>query len=111
MLQTKTYNEHDVVTIKLVSGEEVIGYFVSEDAAEIILRKPVVPVPTDDGAGIALAPFLMSVDYLQNGDGQIPYNRTTVITDMLTGDGFKNVYVQTVSGVDLSASTKPGLIM
>jgi hypothetical protein len=111
MLQTTSYKQGDVLTVKLVSGEEVIGYFVSKDADEIILRKPVVPVPTDDGAGIALAPFLMSSDYLQTGNGQMPFNRATVITDMLTGDGFKNVYVQTVSGVALSVSDKPGLII
>jgi hypothetical protein len=111
MLQTKMYDEHDVITIKLTSGEEVIGYFVSKDADEIILRKPVVPVPTGDGNGMALAPFLMSSDYMTAGSGKVPFNRATVITDMLTNDGFKNAYIQTVSSVDLSASTKPGLII
>ena len=107
----KSHNQYDIVTLKLTSGEEVIGYFVSNHASGITLRKPVVPVPTADGTGMMLAPYLMSSDYLQTGDGELKFNNTTIITSTTTGTAFAQVYIQQVSGIDTSASDKPGLIL
>lgn len=106
----KTLKSNDVVTIKLVSGEEVIGYYVGEDAEGVTLRKPVVPVPTGQGS-VGLAPFIMSSDYLQGGNPEIKFNKTTVITTVRTHKQFSDAYTQQVSGIDLSPSSKlPGLI-
>ncbi len=107
MLVTRAVN--DVVTIKLVSGEEVIGYYVSEDDAGIVLRKPVVPVPTGQGQ-IGLAPFIMSSDYLTGGNPEIKFNKLAVITTVNTTKQFKDAYTAQVSGLDLSPGKKPGLI-
>jgi hypothetical protein len=108
MLQ-QTHATHDVVTIKLVSGEEVIGYFVSSTTNDIILRKPVVPVPTADGK-VGLAPYIMSSDYLQTGSGELGFNRQAVITITPTSQAFKTVYVAQVSGIDLPPNKPSGLI-
>lgn len=109
MLQTHKAN--DVVTVKLVSGEEVIGYYVAEDAEGITLRKPVVPVPTGQQS-MGLAPFVMSSDYLQpGGNPEIRFNKTTVITTVKTQKQFTDAYTQQVSGLDMSASKTPGLIV
>jgi hypothetical protein len=107
MLQTNKKN--DVVTLKLVSGEEIIGHFVSNDINGITLRKPVVPVPTSNG-NMGLAPFIMSSDYLNSGDGEITFNHTTVITTITTGTQFKSAYARQVSGFDLVPSHGTGLI-
>lgn len=107
MLKT-TYKANDVVTIKLVSGEEVIGYYVQEDAAGITLRKPVVPVPTGQQS-MGLAPFVMSGEYLNGGNPEITFNKTTVIAVVPTGKQFKDPYTQQMSGLALSPSV-PGLI-
>jgi hypothetical protein len=100
---------NDVITIKLVSGEEVIGYYVSDDANNIVLRKPVVPVPTGQGQ-IGLAPYIMSSDYLTGGNPEISFNKLTVITEVSTTKQFKDAYTAQVSGLDLSPASKPGLI-
>lgn len=104
-----TNKANDVVTLKLVSGEEVIGYFVNADANEVTLRKPVVPVPTGEGT-MALAPFIMSSDYLKDGKAELGFNKSTVITVVDTSQQFKDVYTKQVSGLDLSQSKTPGLI-
>jgi hypothetical protein len=103
-----THKANDVVTVKLVSGEEVIGYYVQEDAGGVTLRKPVVPVPTGQQS-MGLAPFVMSSDYLLGGDPEIKFNKVTVITVVKTAQQFKDVYTQQVSGLNLSTA-KPGLI-
>lgn len=107
MLTTRKVN--DVITIKLLTGEEVIGYYVSDDANSIVLRKPVVPVPTGQGQ-IGLAPYIMSSDYLNGGNAEIKFSKHAVITEVNTSKQFKDVYTAQVSGLDLSPSSKPGLI-
>lgn len=104
------YKANDVVTVKLVSGEEVIGYYVGEDAEGITLRKPVVPVPTGQQS-MGLAPFVMSSDYLSGGDAEIRFNKPTVITTVKTNKQFGDAYTQQVSGLNMSAAKSPGLIV
>lgn len=108
MLQTK-HNKNDVVTIKLVSGEEVIGYYVSEDMGGITLRKPVVPVPTAEGT-MGLAPYIMSSNYLREASGEITFNKATVIATVSTEEQFKNAFTQQVSGLDLAPGSASKLI-
>jgi hypothetical protein len=108
MLQHKpTVNQ--VVTIKLVSGEEVIGYYVKSTLTETVLRKPVVPVPTPDGK-IGLAPYIMSSDYLQTGSGELEFSNQAIITTTPTSPAFAEVFAKQVSGIDLSAGNSSGLI-
>jgi len=109
MLQTKI-KTNDVVTIKLVSGEEVIGRFVQEDTTSITLRKPVVPVPAGQQS-MGLAPFVMSCDYLHSDtNNEIKFNKDTmIISPMLTNKQFADAYLQQTGGLDLSTSN-PGLI-
>jgi hypothetical protein len=108
MLQS-TQKPNEVYTVKLVTGEEVIGYLVSDAKDGITLRKPVVPVQMDDGWG--LAPYLMTSDYLHSGKGELNFAPSAIITSDLTGTGFATMYMQQVSGIDMSANSKPGLIM
>ena len=111
MLTTPKYKTNDVLTVKLVSGEEVIGYFVEENETEIVLRKPLVPVPTGEGQ-VGLAPFIMSSSYLREGNGNLPFNKQTVITTLPCSKDFKNAYTQQVSGLDFSAGqSNQGLIV
>ena len=107
MLKQTNYKANDVVTIKLLSGEEVIGYFVKDDMAGITLRKPVVPVPTGQGS-MGLAPYLMSSDYLKDG-GELTFAANTVVTSDKTSQQFADAYSQQVSGL-AQAPSKPGLI-
>ena len=110
MLTTTTHKKNDVLTVKLVSGEEVIGYYVEETATDIILRKPLVPVPTGDGH-MGLAPYIMSSSYLREGNGNVPFNKQTVITTIPCSTDFKNAYTQQVSGLDFSPAAAKGLIV
>lgn len=107
MLNTSKFKLNDVVTIKLTSGEEVIGYFVRDDMSGITLRKPIVPVPTSSGS-IGLAPYLMSSSYLQDGT-EMTFSSHAVITRMETSKQFAEAFIQQVSGLDLAPSS-PGLI-
>jgi|TARA_R110000851_G_scaffold123841_1_gene253802 hypothetical protein len=108
MLKT-TYTTNEVITLKLVSGEEIIGYYVKDDMASITLRKPLVPVPTDAGS-VGLAPYIMSSDYLREAGGELGFSKNTIVTDTPTSKDFADAYVQQVSGLDVRHNNKPGLI-
>ena len=109
MIQQK-HKANDVLTIKLTTGEEVIGYYVTHDSSGMTLKRPVVPVPTGDGK-VGLAPYIMSSDYLHTGSGEIDFNDVSIVTVVKTNKQFADVYVQQVSGIDLRAESKPGLII
>lgn len=109
MLIDKGYNKNDVVTIKLLTGEEIVGYYDGRDNdGEVLLRKPVTPVPTQQGQ-IALAPFLMTSDYMDKGE-PLAIRGSATVTMTKTAKAFADAYTQQVSGLDMSASSKPGLI-
>jgi len=107
MITTK-YNANDIVTLKLSTGEEVIGYFVSKDPSGITMRKPLVPVPTGDNS-MGLAPYLMTSDYLSTGE-EVRFNLVNVVTDVKTVKQIADVYVQQVSGINLSAATNSKIL-
>jgi hypothetical protein len=60
----KKFSEGDVITIKLSSGEEVLGKLVSEDITTITLSKPLMIAMTQKGP--AMAPILMTVNPEKN---------------------------------------------
>jgi len=106
---TVKHNVNDVVTLKLVSGEEIIGYYTSYNSNKITLRKPVVPVPTEQGT-MALAPYIMSSNYLHEHGGEIDFNINTVVTITKTNKSFSDAYSKQVSGLDLNTKLDSGLI-
>jgi hypothetical protein len=60
LLGKSKFDAGDIISLKLINGEEVIGKFVSEDMSEITLLKPVMLAITKSGP--AMAPVMMTVD-------------------------------------------------
>ena len=59
---------------------------------------------------MGLAPYIMSSDYLNTGNGELGFSKGTIITSTLTSKQFSDAYTQQVSGIDLSGQQQPGLI-
>lgn len=60
LFQKSKFDAGDIVSLKLINGEELIGKFVSEDMVEMVLAKPVMLAITKNGP--AMAPVMMTVD-------------------------------------------------
>lgn len=60
LIQNSKFDAGDTVSLKLITGEEVIGKFVSEDMMEITLAKPLVLAMTQKGP--AMMPVMMTVE-------------------------------------------------
>ena len=92
-----------VVTLKLVSGEEIIGKrkpnFMDSDSLVVLedaRRLQLVPNGAK-GMGLALTPILMG--NIERGD--FPFQRRHVMIECPVDDNFEKQYLQEVSGIQL----------
>ena len=60
LLQKSKFNQGDIISLKLITGEELLGKYVSEDMMEITLSKPLMLAMTKSGP--AMTPAMLTVD-------------------------------------------------
>lgn len=100
MLFEKKYSDGDVVSLKLSSGEEVVGRFVSEDMTTLTLSKPLMIAMTAKGPG--MAPVMMTV----NPEADLSFSKQSV---MVTAKCYKEIadqYIYQTTGIQpVSAGT------
>lgn len=96
MLIDKGVVEGEVVTIKLTSGEEIIGRLVEDGPLFIKLGKPMVLTAGQQGLG--MAPYLFTV----NPDRDVKIFKTTVTVFEPTMKEFADSYLQGTTGIKLA---------
>ena len=105
LIRKEKFAPNQIVSLKLITGEEVIGFFVERNNQEktITIRKPTVPVVMTDGIG--LAPFVMTANIIEENTPLV-LNIDSVITIVPTGSQFSSVYMQEVSGIEIPKTTQ-----
>jgi hypothetical protein len=93
MLITKNLQENDVVSMKLSSGEEIIGRYQREDDNSIFVTKPVVLIMNNQG--ISMAPYMFTV----NPDADYCFNKKNVTTQAATDAEISKQYLTQTSGI------------
>jgi hypothetical protein len=93
MLIEAPYKNGDIVTLKLTSGEELIGKLEEEKTDSYKIKTPLTLVMGQQGLGLQ--------QYLFTGDPEKAYNFTKdkVITITKTIKQFSDVYQQQTSGI------------
>lgn len=86
----------EVVTLKLTSGEELIGKLVEEMPAAYRLSRPLVLSMSQKGIG--MIPYLFTV----NPDKDIKVNKTAVVVAEATEKEFADQYLQGTTGIKLA---------
>lgn len=96
-------------TLKLVTGEEVIGTIVNtateslaETRSEIVLEKVrtiQMGMTAPGHVGVALVPFSAACV-----DGEIAFNRTSVVAVLNHGREMEDAYLQQTSGIQLASA-------
>lgn len=90
---------NDIVTIKLVSGEEIVGRLSERTEETIILSKPVQIVMhpiTSNKMGLAFQPVLGSI----SEQVSMQFNIATIaIRPVKTGDDVTRNYIQATTGL------------
>lgn len=93
MLFEKKYSDRDVVSLKLISGEEVLGRFASEDMTSITLDKPLMIAMTPKGP--AMAPVMMTV----NPDASLTFSKQAITISAHCYKEIADQYVYQTTGI------------
>jgi hypothetical protein len=95
MLVEKTFNKNDTVTLKLTSGEELVGRYVTEDFTSITLYKPMVLIA--NGQGIGLGPYLLTV----SPEDSVKFFMSSIATIAKTEKNMATQYVSSTTGISI----------
>ena len=93
MLFEKKFSEGDVVTLKVISGEEILGRFVSEDMSSITISKPLMIAMTPKGP--AMAPVMITV----NPETQLSFNKQAIIVSAMCFKEIADQYIYQTTGI------------
>jgi len=97
-----TIKPMDVVSLKLISGEEIVGGFLEKTETYYKIRKPLALVVTQQGP--SLAPFFMTGD-ITNGCIEIEFSSSSIIAMIKPHKQFSDVYTQATSGIQTPANS------
>ena len=98
MLIEKRFTDGDVVSLKLTSGEEILGRFVKEDMVTITLSKPLMIAMTPKGP--AMAPVMMTV----NPESDLTFNKSSVIVSANCYKEIADQYVFQTTGIQMPSA-------
>jgi hypothetical protein len=94
MLQSLNYKKDDIVSFKLVNGDEIIAKIIEETDKEFIVAKPCTVMPSQQGIGLIQS--LFTSDLNKN----VPLEKRHVMLHSATIDAIKNHYIQTTTGIE-----------
>lgn len=89
----------DVVTLKMSSGEELLGCFVSEDAGSYTIDRPVT-LSVGPKGGPALTPYLMTVN--PGNTRNLKINKALVVCLANTDKELADQYTSALSGIQVA---------
>lgn len=95
MLIDKGVTAGEVITLKLTSGEEIVGKLVEETPLHFKLSRPMVIGMGQKGPG--LMPYLFTV----HPDKEVRILRGTVVVAEATEEEFAKQFLETTSGIKL----------
>ena len=98
MLIEKRFTDGDVVSLKLTSGEEILGRFVKEDMVTITLSKPLMIAMTPKGP--AMAPVMMTV----NPESDLTFNKSSIIVSANCYKEIADQYVFQTTGIQMPSA-------
>jgi len=96
MLIETPYKTGDTVSLKLSSGEEIVGRLEEETPTKFVLTKPMVLIMQQQGLG--LAPYMFSV----SPDAKFNILATTVSCVAKTEGEIADQYIATTSNIQMT---------
>ncbi len=81
------------ISMKLTSGDEVVGKVSGQTAEGITLSKPVILAASRDG--LAMVPFMMTAD----PDGEYLFKTNNIMCVVNTNQQVSDAYYQSVTGI------------
>jgi hypothetical protein len=111
MLLQKSITVNDIVSIKLITGDELIAKLTAVGQDSISISKPlVVTIGMDERTGqvgIQMSPYFV---LCASPDANITLKNIHILVYTLANDGAKSGYIQNTTGLTLASSRNNGLI-
>lgn len=112
MLIEKKFKQGDVVSLKLISNEELVAKFVDEITDSVTITKPLLlNISIDERSGkpgLQMFPFfLLGADT----DEKITLSRNHIIAMVLSRDDIKSGYIHNTTGIAIPTGNEKGLII
>ena len=95
MLIEKPIEKNQIVTIKLITGDELIAKTIDDDQNTFTFAKPLSVIMSDKG--LAMLPYMLSVA----ADDQIVVNKTHIICVAKPVPEVEKHYIQITTGISL----------
>jgi hypothetical protein len=95
MLIDKGIAVNEIISLKIISGEEIVGRLVEETGVSYKISKPTLINITD--RGLMLTPYLFSADM----EKPIEVFKSAVVSIFLTEKAFADQYIQGTTGIQL----------
>jgi hypothetical protein len=96
----KKYNNNDIVSMKLGSGEEIIAKVVEDGDKFLIVSKPVTLVVTQHGA--AMTQFMMTQDISLTAQ----ITKSQIVSIALSGKTAQEQYLKTITSLQTPVNIK-----
>ena len=99
MLIETVYKPNDTISVRLQTGEEIIGRFVKQTDTVLSLQKPMSMVvqETPNGPGMGLGPYMLSA----SPDASCNIQMSSVQTIVKTESAIAKQYTQSTTGLAL----------
>ena len=109
MLVTSNYKKNDIISIKLSTGEEVVGRFSASNETSVNVVKPTVLTLNPQSGQVMLIPWLMSIDL--HSSEPVEIKNSQVVALGKPSKGIADVYLQGSSGIAMpNANELSGII-
>ena len=96
MLLDKPIKKNDIISLKLLTGEEVIAQFQEEKDNNLIVSKASIVAANPQG-GLGLVPWMMSAL-----PERVELNKATIITSSLTAKEIADKFIEATTSIQLA---------
>lgn len=96
MLASKSYKKDQIVTFKLVNGDEIVAKVLEDTEKSFQLSKPCSVVPTQQGIS------LMQTLYTADLNKVVPLDKAHVILHAPTVNEMEAYYIKMTTGIETS---------
>ena len=94
MLVTKGYQEGDIVSFKLVNGDEIVARVISSTSDAFEISKPCTVMPSPQGMGLIQSLFTADADV------NVTLQKQHVIMHAISIDTMQKHYIKTTTGIE-----------
>jgi len=94
MLASKTYDKDDIVSFKLVNGDEIVAKIISVEPDGFVIHKPCTVMPSQQGLGLIQSMFTIDLNKNIKLDLQHVMMHAPTVKDVV------NHYIKTTTGIE-----------